>query len=528
MDDKTTVLRLKRRREDAPVDVLFVDALQSSTKKTAIPVDSLGREFNRMMARSPALAPLVVSKPTRFRRVTSVLEKDAWSRDVAEKIIVSQLRRSRAFSSSGAADNSDRATLDSAASILKMKLATQAARRVKNTSEKRASARRRVPESAQDGSRSLHLETFRVFDVLSNIADNGAAASSSSRLIRRRLVLRPRSARDDLARFIPLSAPSPGRILNPFQREIDAAIWHAFATGDMTRIFAAVRGGSDVNYQRMLSDLTTGLMAAAYHGDSQAAVLLIRKGALVRIADVSGRSAACIASDRGHVLLAAFLRDVLQEEEEEFAASLGVKHSCLSGTSTKTESAVDTAARLDAPDDVEFELDVFVADTDGGSSGDLSESRGVPPDVCSSESSIFRTEDGGGGVPCADGKISLRVALDDVSLAALWAQRGDGDISDGEDEWLARDSGDSDADSEDSCREDAPGNDYPEEEEDGEEGAEGGVEDRDDDLPLHSAGTRTDSGGEDGLEGILGSNGTRRSDVLWESGRGDGRDDFDD
>lgn len=230
--------------------------------------------------------------------------------------------------------------------------------------------------------------TFKLFDVLapsfaaassssSNAASSAAGCVSGATLVRRRAGLRPLAGAEHRIAFVPLTKPNPGRILNPFQRLMDEAVWRAFIARDFGGVFAIIREhGMDVNYQRVQSDLTTALMAAAYHGETKVAAALIRSGALVRVTDASGNTALTIALSRGHSGCAALLKDVLHEEEEELAewaqASAGaaaVKRSPLGAGVGVSGASSSTAAASTSSSSSSYEYDVYMLvdeDEDGG------------------------------------------------------------------------------------------------------------------------------------------------------------------
>jgi hypothetical protein len=145
--------------------------------------------------------------------------------------------------------------------------------------------------------------------------DGGAADSAA--LVRRRVGLRQVRTSEYRATFAPLVALQPRRIFRPSERMMDEAVWKAFQLGQFADVFRALAQGADVNFQRSKADLTTALMAAAYHGQARVVVALLRQDALVRVTDAHGANAAALAERRGHPELARFLRDVLVEEREE-------------------------------------------------------------------------------------------------------------------------------------------------------------------------------------------------------------------
>jgi ankyrin repeat protein len=147
----------------------------------------------------------------------------------------------------------------------------------------------------------------------------GGSGSSSAALVRRRVGLRniSRAGVAYRASFTPLTDLFPRRIFKPAERSMDEAIWGAFQKNNFSAVFQALSMGADVNFQRSKSDLTTALMAAAYHGQARIAATLIRSDALVRIKNSHGTTAVDIAIERGHEDLARFLHDALVEELEE-------------------------------------------------------------------------------------------------------------------------------------------------------------------------------------------------------------------
>jgi hypothetical protein len=149
----------------------------------------------------------------------------------------------------------------------------------------------------------------------SSSSDGGAADATA--LVRRRVGLRQVRTSEYRATFAPLVALQPRRIFRPSERMMDEAVWKAFQLGQFADVFRALAQGADVNFQRCKADLTTALMAAAYHGQARVVVALLRQDALVRVTDAHGANAAALAERRGHGELARFLRDVLVEEAEE-------------------------------------------------------------------------------------------------------------------------------------------------------------------------------------------------------------------
>lgn len=378
-----------------------------------------------------AAAPKV--QRVRFRRVASVPETDAWSSGLAEKL------RVRVSRHTGVHAAAEAHVVPDATALWRSKVAAQADRRSKDARSSE-SARRRAAAAPPPSSEAELRRSFRIYDVLSSAPappDAAAAAAGAPtvaaafRLIQRRARLfraADPDAADRRARFIPLVAPVRGRILNPFERQADEAVWRAFTTGDLSPVFEALRGGADVNYQRLHSDLTTALMAASFHGDARAAVALLRQGALARIADASGRSAARIAEERGHAALAALLRDVQHEEEEEFAAAVAPGPAQRGGplSPAPPPSPAAGAEMRDGPG-AEFDYDVFVPVDEGKEVEGEGEERAAAADGGSAEGEAAAGLAQGDAapapvpaVPSRDAQPQQVLLLDDLSLAALW------------------------------------------------------------------------------------------------------------
>ena len=120
----------------------------------------------------------------------------------------------------------------------------------------------------------------------------------------------------------PLSRPfvvASTRILTPLEREADAAVFTA-AQGNFHPLVALLaRKPAQVNFQRPLSDGSTGLMAAACHGDLDMVKWLLAAGGDVMLSDSLGRRALHYAADAQHAEVEA----LLLREEVARAAELG-------------------------------------------------------------------------------------------------------------------------------------------------------------------------------------------------------------
>ncbi|GMF58492.1 unnamed protein product [Phytophthora fragariaefolia] len=96
---------------------------------------------------------------------------------------------------------------------------------------------------------------------------------------------------------------------------MDAAIYHAFRQEDFHSVFSLIQNGMDVNFQRIESDRSTALMAAAHHGRDDAASKLLSLGANPCLEDHTGNKAWNFAERRGHTELMEKLKKCCEDWE---------------------------------------------------------------------------------------------------------------------------------------------------------------------------------------------------------------------
>ncbi|ETL25729.1 hypothetical protein AM587_10004311 [Phytophthora nicotianae] len=96
---------------------------------------------------------------------------------------------------------------------------------------------------------------------------------------------------------------------------MDAAIYHAFRQEDFHSVFSLIQNGMDVNFQRVESDHSSALMAAAHHGRDDAASKLLSLGANPCLEDHTGNKAWNFAERRGHTELMEKLKKCCEEWE---------------------------------------------------------------------------------------------------------------------------------------------------------------------------------------------------------------------
>ncbi|KAJ0399848.1 hypothetical protein ATCC90586_005390 [Pythium insidiosum] len=97
---------------------------------------------------------------------------------------------------------------------------------------------------------------------------------------------------------------------------MDQAIFKAFKSEDFYAVFSLVQNGMDVNFQRVESDHSTALMAAAYYGREDAVNKLLSLGANPTLKDSNGDAAWTFAKRRGHTELANKLKQAADEWKE--------------------------------------------------------------------------------------------------------------------------------------------------------------------------------------------------------------------
>lgn len=96
---------------------------------------------------------------------------------------------------------------------------------------------------------------------------------------------------------------------------MDAAIYRAFRQEDFHALFSVIQNGMDVNFQRIESDHSSALMAAAHHGRDDAVNKLLSLGANPCLADRNGNKAWNFAERRGHTELMEKLKKSCEEWE---------------------------------------------------------------------------------------------------------------------------------------------------------------------------------------------------------------------
>ncbi|GLD94385.1 hypothetical protein PINS_up002996 [Pythium insidiosum] len=152
----------------------------------------------------------------------------------------------------------------------------------------------------------------------------------------------------------------PKRVLNPLEREIDEAVWHAFQHNDFSRFFRVCQSrppGSRVDpasFQRP-ADGGSILMAAAMHGRADVIEAVLRSSAAsVLQEDWHGATPAEFARQAGHSNIEAALRACENaEREKEFVYDVycvditAMSHS--NGVAGASPSASDDAMLTSAP-----------------------------------------------------------------------------------------------------------------------------------------------------------------------------------
>lgn len=94
---------------------------------------------------------------------------------------------------------------------------------------------------------------------------------------------------------------------------MDQAVYNAFKKEDFHAAFSLIQNGTDINFQRVESDNSTVLMAAAHHGRDDAVSKLLRLGANPCVADKDGNLPWVFAERRGHKELTERLKKCADE-----------------------------------------------------------------------------------------------------------------------------------------------------------------------------------------------------------------------
>jgi hypothetical protein len=449
------VLRLKRRRDEAGIDTLLLEADErllpaakrvATANEVAAMLGAMGVAESPSAAETTAQASLAADAPAskalvkyRFRRVISTSESS-----------LSQSRAKELLASLGRL----RQPLDLAA-----RQQDKAAERLRGTrAQAYSSIRTAERQSASTAGHSNTDDTdsvassshplgelFRIVDVLGPAARSSAESSTGAadalddgedvELVRRLPVSRDPAAVAARCSFVPILRPVPRKVLNPMELRMDKALWTAWKMGDFRPVFEALAFGCNVNYQRVSSDLSTALMVAAHHGNSKVAASLVRQGALVRIPDFSGRTAVQFAADASHIHLANRLRSVLQDELDEI-------DNWTSGSSLHEGG--------------KYEYDLFVLEQ-------------VPEETASAMPDSAAASVSSSEQQKAEPATTRVLKVAPQSWELLHTMTGSSSREDDEDDqwvFVDRQGDDSPFDSEDSNAEDAEGNEYPDEESD--------------------------------------------------------------
>jgi hypothetical protein len=114
------------------------------------------------------------------------------------------------------------------------------------------------------------------------------------------------------------------------ERAIDEAVWRSFVHRDFSSLFRfldfdSLVSGVDVNFRRFCADFTTGLMAAAHHGELRIVRRLLAAGAIVCLRDAHGRTAADFAREGAHAAVLQLLEDQLAMEMEFLSDQAAVR-----------------------------------------------------------------------------------------------------------------------------------------------------------------------------------------------------------
>jgi hypothetical protein len=449
MEHKPTVLRLKRKRGEMAPDTVLVEAHNEAPKAKRPNLADVTASLSALSTVAADFAVQVADPSSAATARSFLFRKVPFSESATKKDVVHHLQAIFGHKIvKRSVDEEGMLTADQRVAALGAMRATAHARGKRQTAAwKHRTMGGVVGAEAED---EEYLRSFvRVYDAVApaNVAgaDNFAVGELRGvRFVRRRAGIRDILSREYRATFVPVAAIQPHRVFKPLERIMDEAIWTGFAHADFGPIYRAIGQGGDVNFQRRKSDLSTALMAAAMHGDMKLALMLLRNNAIVRICDVSGKSAVAFAREQDHTRLAQLLEDVLHDEEEEYARYWGVAFTDRSGRTPARDMDSDLPSTVrDDTDD----YDLYMLDS--------------------------KAEVGAAGASMLRMQGDERLANDIAAFSRAQDRDADSDGSASESDWLFDGLGqsESEADEEDSNAEDDERDDYPEdaEENDGED-----------------------------------------------------------
>jgi len=268
-----TVIRRKRRRDEAPEDLLWIAPDAAHIDKKA------------------GVGGASATQPIAFRRVSTGPLAAAFDHAAYTGRLAKQLRESR---TSGivrvAVENGESVGLkahDSVAAVQQHGRLSVSQAASKTKASRRRAARQRIQKDRM----------LRFVDIDSSGNMQHPSAS------------------------LPLRTPYvavKGRILNAMERQMDQTLWAASTSGvfdDLMMLLA--QSPTFINFQRALADGSTALMAAAHHNHAQFAKWLLRGGAEPRLSDAHGRTALHYAAAAGHRELAGTLECAEQRADAE-------------------------------------------------------------------------------------------------------------------------------------------------------------------------------------------------------------------
>lgn len=125
-----------------------------------------------------------------------------------------------------------------------------------------------------------------------------------------------------LALTLGSDSAAPARILTPLEQQMDKAIFNAFTSGPEAcdTLLQVMWAGAPVDFQRIVTERTTALMAAAFNCRSDVVRELLDAGAKTHLTDVYGRTALDFARRAGHhptILLLTDIEDTGGERKSE-------------------------------------------------------------------------------------------------------------------------------------------------------------------------------------------------------------------
>lgn len=298
------VIRVKRKRSDAPVEELVVtESVVERPKKRM----NIGRLANKLSDMSTAERSSAVSgggaqdgsaAETFQRAAASTRTKRRRDEDEDEAEQTYMFTRLKGTMNMTAAAGVQGSSITNNLALADQLLA--AGLTANSTSENATSVAISDASTSQGRPPAKRARTrVSVIDIVpeksDNIGSDGAASASAS-------ASTSASSAGTPAIVTKAATSTAITILTPFEEIMDKAIYNAFVDGASccAGLLSAISRGGPVNFQRKLAANTTALMAAAHWRKTHIVKSLLERGAIKSLCDNHGRTALDFAIQQGH------------------------------------------------------------------------------------------------------------------------------------------------------------------------------------------------------------------------------------